>query len=137
MIAFELAVGGTDVPMVAFLCLGFALLWRDQLDQPVLAGLAFGIASSMKATAWPALVIAIALVWVRDGERMVRRFTAVADRRDRRERRPVRRGQARFAGEEHHRVPAWPGQRQVRRGRPLPGHVTRSDRPGAATRSSW
>ena len=26
VIAFELAVGGTDVPMVAFLCLGFALL---------------------------------------------------------------------------------------------------------------
>ena len=27
VIAFELAVGGTDVPMVAFLCLGFAYLW--------------------------------------------------------------------------------------------------------------
>jgi hypothetical protein len=27
VIAFELAVGGTDVPMVAFLCLGFALLF--------------------------------------------------------------------------------------------------------------
>ena len=30
VIAFELAVGGTDVPMVAFLCLGFAYLWRRQ-----------------------------------------------------------------------------------------------------------
>src|SRR5581483_3674728 len=28
IIAFELAVGGTDVPMVAFMCLGFAFLWR-------------------------------------------------------------------------------------------------------------
>ena len=28
IIAFELCVGGTDVPMVAFMCLGFALLWR-------------------------------------------------------------------------------------------------------------
>ena len=27
IIAFELCVGGTDVPMVAFMCLGFALLW--------------------------------------------------------------------------------------------------------------
>jgi hypothetical protein len=62
VIAFELAVGGTDVPMVAFLCLGFAFLvphgspargsrppWATA---PVLAGLALGIAAAMKATAW-------------------------------------------------------------------------------------
>src|SRR5215472_14642102 len=30
IIAFELAVGGTDVPMVAFLCLGFALLFPQR-----------------------------------------------------------------------------------------------------------
>ena len=34
IISFELCVGGTDVPMVAFMCLGFALLWREQRDQP-------------------------------------------------------------------------------------------------------
>ena len=39
IIAFELAVGGTDVPIVALICLGFALLWRH--PRPVLAGLAF------------------------------------------------------------------------------------------------
>src|SRR5580700_10742135 len=43
VIAFELAVGGTDVPMVAFLCLGFAYLW---VSKPVLAGLALGIGAS-------------------------------------------------------------------------------------------
>jgi hypothetical protein len=75
VIAFELAVGGTDVPMVAFLCLGFAYLW---VNKPVLAGLALGIGASMKATAWPALLVAIALLWVREGGRAVRRFTLAA-----------------------------------------------------------
>jgi len=81
VIAFELCVGGTDVPMVAFLCLGFALLWRRQGVQgfsPVAAGLALGIASAMKATAWPALVVVFALLYVRDGPRVAWRFTAVA-----------------------------------------------------------
>jgi Glycosyltransferase family 87 len=75
VIAFELAVGGTDVPMVAFLCLGFAYLW---VRKPVLAGLALGIGASMKATAWPALLVAVALLAVRDGKRAVVGFTATA-----------------------------------------------------------
>ena len=78
IIAFELCVGGTDVPMVAFMCLGFALLWRPQGANLVAAGLALGIASSMKATAWPALAVAFALLYVRDGQRAAWRFTAVA-----------------------------------------------------------
>jgi hypothetical protein len=90
VIAFELCVGGTDVPMVAFLCLGFALLWRRQGAQgaqgvpgvpgfsPVGAGLALGIASAMKATAWPALVVVFAMLYVRDGRAVAWRFTAVA-----------------------------------------------------------
>ena len=75
VIAFELAVGGTDVPMVAFLCLGFAYLW---VRKPVLAGLALGIGASMKATAWPALLVAIALLAVREGKRTVGVFTLTA-----------------------------------------------------------
>jgi hypothetical protein len=78
IIAFELCVGGTDVPMVAFMCLGFAFLWRTHGAYPVTAGLALGIASSMKATAWPALVVAFALLYVRDGQRVAWRFIAVA-----------------------------------------------------------
>ncbi len=78
IIAFELCVGGTDVPMVAFMCLGFALLWRAQPASPVTAGLALGVASSMKATAWPALVVAFALLYVRDGQRAAWRLTVVA-----------------------------------------------------------
>jgi hypothetical protein len=80
VIAFELAVGGTDVPMVGFLCLGFALLWAStgQACRPVLAGLALGVAAAMKATAWPAVVVAIALLAARDGKRTVRTFTLTA-----------------------------------------------------------
>jgi hypothetical protein len=81
IIAFELCVGGTDVPMVGFLCLGFALLWPHpgvREVSPVAAGLALGVASAMKATAWPALVVAFALLYVRDSPRTAWRFTAVA-----------------------------------------------------------
>jgi hypothetical protein len=62
--------------MVAFLCLGFALLWgsQGQACRPVLAGLALGVAASMKATAWPAVAVAVALLAVRDGKRAVRAF---------------------------------------------------------------
>jgi hypothetical protein len=75
VIALELAVGGTDVPMVAFLCLGFALLWRPH---PVLAGLALGIGSAMKDTAWPAAVVALALLAARDGKRAAGAFALTA-----------------------------------------------------------
>jgi Glycosyltransferase family 87 len=72
VIALELAVGGTDVPMVAFLCLGFAFLYRD--GGALSAGVALGIASSMKATAWPAVAVALVLLMVRDGKREAWRF---------------------------------------------------------------
>ncbi|HEX4092450.1 MAG TPA: glycosyltransferase 87 family protein [Trebonia sp.] len=80
VIAFELAVGGTDVPMVGFLCLGFALLYRrpTSVTFAVLAGLALGIASAMKATAWPALVVAVVLILVRDGRKAAGAFIVAA-----------------------------------------------------------
>lgn len=72
VIAFTLATGGDDVPMVASLCLAFAYLWPRA--QPVKAGLALGLASAMKATAWPALAVAVVLLAARDGKRAVVRF---------------------------------------------------------------
>lgn len=75
IIAFELAVGGTDVPMVAFLCLGFALLWRERAYWG--AGLALGIAAAMKATAWPGAVIAFVFLVATAGWRTAWRFAAV------------------------------------------------------------
>jgi len=50
IIAFELCVGGTDVPMVAFMCLGFALLWGSAGEHPLAGGWLSASASSMKAT---------------------------------------------------------------------------------------
>jgi uncharacterized membrane protein len=82
VIAFELAVGGTDVPMVGFLCLGFALLYHQgratSVAFAVQAGLALGIASAMKATAWPALVVALVLIVVRDGRKAAWAFALTA-----------------------------------------------------------
>jgi len=78
VIALELAVGGTDVPMVACLCLGFALLATSSTRRIVLAGVALGIAAGMKATAWPGLVVAIVMLAARDGWRVASRFTVTA-----------------------------------------------------------
>jgi Glycosyltransferase family 87 len=76
VIAFSLAVGGTDVPVLACLCLGFTLLWRR--PRPMLAGLALGAAAAMKATAWPALAVAAVLLLARDGRRAAVGMTATA-----------------------------------------------------------
>jgi len=67
VIAFELAVGGTDVPILALMCLGLALLWCK--PRYVLAGIALGVASAAKATAWPAVIVVVVLLGVRDGRR--------------------------------------------------------------------
>ena len=78
----------------------------------MLAGLALGIAASMKATAWPALLVAIALLAVRDGKRAVRTFTLTALG-------VVAVCVGPFvvppqgAGGEHHHVPARAGQRHL------------------------
>jgi hypothetical protein len=63
------------MPVLACLCLGFALLWRRR---PVLAGLALGAAAAMKATAWPALVVTVVLIVARDGRRAAVSMTATA-----------------------------------------------------------
>jgi len=67
VIALELAVGGTDIPILGLLCLGFALLWRR--PRFVLAGVALGLASAAKAIAWPAVIVAAVLIATRDGPR--------------------------------------------------------------------
>jgi len=79
LVAFPLAVGGDDLPVMALMCLGLALLWRPgRQPSPVLAGLALGLAAGMKATAWPALVVAVVLVAARDGRRAAARLALTA-----------------------------------------------------------
>ncbi len=83
IIAYPLSTGGDDLPVLALICLGLALLRpaagpdAAALDNTgglatqriILAGLTLGLASAMKATAWPALSVALALVAVRCGRR--------------------------------------------------------------------
>jgi hypothetical protein len=79
VIGFPLAVGGDDVPVLGLMCLGLALLSRSGREpRPVLAGLVLGVAAAMKATAWPAVLIAAVLVAGRDGRRAAARFAALA-----------------------------------------------------------
>jgi Glycosyltransferase family 87 len=72
VIAFELAVGGDDIPIVALMCLGFALLWRR--PRFALAGIALGLASAAKSTAWPAVAVAAVLIGMRDGKKPMLTF---------------------------------------------------------------
>jgi hypothetical protein len=53
--ALPLATGGDDLPVAALMLLGLVLLQRRR---PALGGLAFGVAASMKITAWPLAVLA-------------------------------------------------------------------------------
>ena len=73
VIAFPLSTGGDDLPVLALICLGLALLRPGQFPRPrariILAGVVLGLAAAMKATAWPALAVALALVAARDGRR--------------------------------------------------------------------
>ena len=73
IIAYPLTTGGDDLPVLALICVGLALLRTGQARRPVLriilGGLVLGLAAAMKATAWPALVVALALVAARDGKR--------------------------------------------------------------------
>ena len=69
VIALPLSAGGDDLPVLGLLCLGLALLggnWRGRSwGRPLAAGLILGLAAAMKATAWPALVVALALTAAR------------------------------------------------------------------------
>ena len=76
VIAFPLATGGDDLPVLALMCLGLALLGNR--SRPVSAGLVLGLAAAMKATAWPALAVAFALIAARDGRRPAAWFAATA-----------------------------------------------------------
>ncbi len=83
IIAYPLSTGGDDLPVLALICLGLALLrpsagWARagqdgapglSTQRVILASLALGLAAAMKATAWPALAVALALVAARCGRR--------------------------------------------------------------------
>ncbi|MGH8987537.1 MAG: glycosyltransferase 87 family protein [Acidimicrobiales bacterium] len=74
--ALPMALGVTDPPVIALLCLGLACTTRSA--RPVLAGIAIGVACALKVTAWPALPVVFALLAFRDGRKVTARFTASA-----------------------------------------------------------
>jgi hypothetical protein len=99
VVAYPLATGGDDLPVLALICLGLAMLrpaWAAPARsaaapalrsspppaahatvQVVAAGVALGLAASMKATAWPALAVALALVAARSGKRAATWLTLI------------------------------------------------------------
>jgi len=79
VMAFPLAMGITDPPVIALTCLALALLTRRAaragLWQPALV---LGVVCAMKYTAWPALAVIAVMVAARDGTRAAVRFTGTA-----------------------------------------------------------
>ncbi len=72
--ALPLATGGDDLPVAALLLLGLVLLQRRR---PLWAGVALGVAASMKITAWPLAALAFLVARDRNGERGRRPSLAV------------------------------------------------------------
>jgi hypothetical protein len=64
--ALPLATGGDDLPIAALLLLGLVFMQRRR---PLAAGIALGIAASMKITAWPLALLALLVATDHDGHR--------------------------------------------------------------------
>jgi len=74
VIAFPLAVGITDPPVIALMFLTLALIARP--SGLMRAAAALGVACAMKATAWPAVPVFTAMLAARDGAKKAWRFAA-------------------------------------------------------------
>jgi Glycosyltransferase family 87 len=74
VIAFPLAVGITDPPVIALMFLTLALIARP--SGLIKAAAALGVAAAMKATAWPAVPVFTAMLTARHGVRKAWRFAA-------------------------------------------------------------
>ena len=78
VLALPLATGGSDLPVIASLCVALALADRAPRHAAALAaGLAAGMACALKAIAWPAVPVIAALAAAR-GTRVSWRFTVTA-----------------------------------------------------------
>ncbi len=80
VMAFPLAMGITDPPVIALTCLTLAMLTRGSYDARRLwqAALVLGVVCAMKYTAWPVLAVLVVMVYARDGRRAAVRFGAIA-----------------------------------------------------------
>ena len=75
VIAFPLALGITDPPVIALTCLALAWAGRGKL---VRAGLVLAAACAMKSTAWAAVPVLAIMAWVRYAPRAAARFSVTA-----------------------------------------------------------
>ena len=75
VIAFPLAVGITDPPVIALMFLTLALIARP--SGLFRAAVALGVACAMKATAWPAIPVFAAMLAARDAARSAWRFVGI------------------------------------------------------------
>ncbi|WP_371479858.1 glycosyltransferase 87 family protein [Kitasatospora sp. NBC_00315] len=75
LIALALAVGGVDLPLIGVCCLAMALAERDRT---IATGLVLALACSLKWTAWPALPVAVLLIWRLYGRRPAARAALTA-----------------------------------------------------------
>jgi hypothetical protein len=75
VIAFPLALGQTDPPVIALLCLALAWAYRGKL---VRAGLVLAAACAMKTTAWPVVPLLAIMAWVRYAPLAAARFSVTA-----------------------------------------------------------
>jgi hypothetical protein len=82
VLAFPIALGVTDPPVIGLICLALACANRRAPARWIscagLAALAIGAACAMKATAWPALPVITAMIAARDGRRAATRFAVTA-----------------------------------------------------------
>jgi Glycosyltransferase family 87 len=78
VMAFPLAMGITDPPVIALTCLALAMLTRAGHRAAWQAAMVLGVVCAMKYTAWPALAVLLVVVGARDGARAAIRFGAVA-----------------------------------------------------------
>lgn len=75
VIAFPLALGVTDPPLIALLCLTLAWASRGKM---VRAALVLAVACAMKTTAWAAVPVLAIMAWVQYAPRAAVRFSATA-----------------------------------------------------------
>jgi hypothetical protein len=76
VLALNLAVTTTDVPVVALMLLSLALAERP--DRTTASAAALGLACAMKPTAWPAIFVIALALRKRDGTRAALRFSGIA-----------------------------------------------------------
>ena len=74
VISLQVATGGTDVPVIALLCLSLALA----ANAPRGAAVTTGIACALKATAWPAFPVLAAMLAARQDSRKAAWFAVIA-----------------------------------------------------------